>query len=115
MADYKLLPFAHPPLLTYHNQACVAGIAAQRKSGMTWYLNNAMQLLLEKKFLDGFTSPLIQIEGARYNDVDAIRYDEMSIRYVHDHIVDIIIKILDNDHYIMFFNADDYYIEGSVR
>ena len=112
MADYKLLPFTQPPLLTYHNQACVGVVAMQRKSGMTWYLNNAMQLSLEKKFLSGYTTPKLLIEGAMYTDVSAIKYEKFNIKFAPNGIVEAIVGMLDCNHYVLFHHADDYYIEG---
>lgn len=112
MKDEKILPFDEPPLLTYHNQACVGVAAMQSPGGMNWYLNNAVQMSLEKKYLGGYTTPLLKIVGCHYTDISVIRYETVNLKYIYKNFVDIVMEMINRDNYVLFYGADDYYLEG---
>ena len=112
MDDRKELPFEMPPLVTYHNQACPGVVAMRSPGGMGWYLNNAIQLSVEKKFLRGYTTPLLKIIGCTYSDISVIQYVTVNVKYIYENLVNAIVKMLDEGKYVGFMNADDFYIPG---
>jgi hypothetical protein len=98
--------------MTYHNQACVGVVAMKSPGGMNWYLNNAIQVSLEKKFLSGYTTPLLKIEGCLVTDVSVIEYEVFNLKYFQGAIIDAIVRMIDCGKYVMFHSADDFYIKG---
>ncbi len=112
MKEYKMLPVVMPPLSTYHYNACVGVVAMNHPSAYTWYYNSAVDITVEKKFLNGFTSPLIAVPGNTCYSMPFIQCEKVNLMFTMDYLKEIIRNMIDRDFYVFFSTADDYYIPG---
>lgn len=106
------LPLAKPLYSTYHHQGISTAILVDNPSIRNWYLNQVMILTCTRKFLNGFTTPEINIaESSWYSNpyLDKIQYNTQFLAG-HTHFV--IRKLLDSGYYVCFNKIDDYYVEG---
>ena len=62
MNKYVELPLVTPLYETYHNQGSATAIIANNPSIRNWYLNNAVNLVCNRKFLRGYTSPEVDVQ-----------------------------------------------------
>lgn len=112
MKEYKTLPVVMPPLTTYHYNACPGVVAMNHPKAYTWYYNNAVDITVQKKFLNGYTSPMIAVPGNTYENMTFIRCEKVNLIFTMDYLKEIIRRMIDQDFYVYFTSADDYYLPG---
>lgn len=106
------LPLIEPLYQTYHNQAPGTAIAVKNPTIRNWYLNQAVSLTCNRKFLKGFTSPEIMIVDSGWSVNPYLEKNWFSMQFVNGHINFIIREMIDNGYYVAFVGVDDYYVEG---
>lgn len=112
MNKYVELPLVTPLYETYHNQGSSTAIIANNPSIKNWYLNNAVNLYCNRKFLSGYTSPEIEIQDSSWSSNPYIEKRWFPMQYLNGHINSVIKNLLDDGYYVYFFGVDDYYVKG---
>lgn len=106
------LPLTEPLYSTYHMQGTGTAILVSNPSIQNRYLNQILMLTCSRKFLNGFTSPEINIADSAW-DVDPYldkKWYNMQFLEGYTHVV--IKKLLNAGYYVYFNGIDDYYVKG---
>ncbi len=106
------LPLIEPIYGTYHFQGSGAAILASNPSIRNWYLNQIMILFCEQRFLEGHTSPELNILYSFWSDNPYLEKYSYSTRFFKGHTGPIIRSMLDDGFYVYFEKVDDYFVEG---
>ena len=106
------LPLIEPLYETYHYQGPATAILSKNPSVRNWYLNEAVILACDRKFLSGYTTPLITVVGTSWDSNPYIEKRFMSSEFIKGYINPVIRELLDNGFYVIFADVDDYYIKG---
>ena len=106
------LPLIEPIYSTYHNgifSACIADNPTIRN----YYLNEVLILTCNRKFLSGYTSPQINVEGTSINNPHLVRH-RVSMQYLKGYINCVIRNMIDDGCYVYFSGIDDFYVQGKT-
>lgn len=106
------LPIAEALYSTYHYQGPGTAIAINNPTVRNWFLNHTVNLICNRKFLKGFTSPEITVDNSSWWVCPYFERIEISSRFAKGFINPIIREMLNNGYYVAFINIDDYYVEG---
>ena len=106
------LPLVDPIFSTYQFHACGAVAIHNNPSIRNWYLNQSVILSCNRKFLNGYTSPGIDIDGAKLYDNPHFEKYTYDMQFTKGYINPIIRELIDNGYYVYFKGIDDYYVEG---
>lgn len=106
------LPLVEPLYSTYHNQGSGAAILINNPSIRNWYLNQVMILTCTRKFLNGFTTPEINVAESSWNANPYFDKKRYAMQFLEGHVHFAIRKLLDAGYYVYFRGIDDYYVEG---
>ncbi len=96
----------------YNGQGAATGAIYANPSIKNWYYNNAMMLVCGRKFLDGYTSPQLNIEGTGVMNNPCFEKRWVGTKFLGGHIHYVIRAILDDGWFIYYCGVDDYYIKG---
>lgn len=77
-----------------------------------WYLNHAIHLSCTQRFLNGFTTPELNVVHSAWNDCPYFEQHWFSMKFLDGYVNPLIRNMLDNGYYVLFGGVDDYYIEG---
>lgn len=111
MKKFIELPLVEPMYSTYHNgivTACLVNNPTLRNA----YLNEAGILTCNRKFLSGYTSPEIDVEGTRIEDASFLIKQWISMIPLKHLLNSMIKNYLDEGYYVHYSGVDDYFIEG---
>lgn len=108
------LPLVEPIYSTYHYHGTGAAIINANPSIRNWYLNQVMNLRCSKKFLEGFTSPELNIDNASWHENPYLEKKWHSTQFAKGHINYIIRELLNCGYYVYFKGVDDYYVKGKT-
>ncbi len=106
------LPLVEPLYSTYHHQGPGTAILKDNPTIRNWFLNHAVSLQCSRKFLSGFTTPILNVQNASWNSTPYFDKQWCSARFAKGYINKIIIEMLNQGYYVSFGGFDDYYIEG---
>ena len=106
------LPLIEPLYSTYQFQGPCTATLARNPSIRNWYLNQVMILTCTRKFLNGFTTPEINIAGSNWVENPYLDKKWYGMQFLEGHTHFVIRKLLDAGYYICFSGIDDYYVEG---
>lgn len=106
------LPLSEPLYSTYHYQGTGTATLAQNPSIYNWYLNQAVILICNRKFLQGYTTPEISVAESSWNSNPYFDKKWYSMQFLDGHTGFVIRKMLDSGYYVFFSGIDDYYVEG---
>lgn len=112
MKDRVELPLIEPLYSTYHYQGPGTAILKDNPTVRNWYLNEAVVLTCNRKFLSGFTTPEIDVRSSTWNENPYLEQEWYSTRFAKGHIQHIIREMLDQCYYVAFGGIDDYYVKG---
>ena len=107
-----VLPLGKPFYSTYHFQGIIGAISLSNPSVRNWYLNESMSLCCERVFLFGFSSPHINILQSSWLDTPCFDKLIYPMRFLQEHVHELICKLIDNGYYVNFDGVDDYYLEN---
>ena len=112
MGKRVVLPIAEPAFCTYQSQAAGGVIQVDNPSLRNWYLNECVMLKCSKTFLDGYSSPLLQLVGSGHWEIPHM--EKATVRYSHigKYVNYAIRNFIDKGYYVIFTGADDFYIKG---
>lgn len=112
MKDCVELPICEPIYGTYHFQGAASALIVQNPSIRNWYLNEIMILQCNRKFLNGYTTPEINIVGSYLHENPYIIREAYPMRFIKGQLNNVIKNMLNDGYYVLFIGIDDYYIEG---
>ena len=112
MNKYVELPLVTPLYETYHNQGSATAIIANNPSIRNWYLNNAVNLVCNRKFLRGYTSPEVDVQYSSWTALPYIEEKWYYMKYLNGHINSVIKNLIDDGYYVFYSGIDDYYVKG---
>lgn len=105
------LPLIEPIYSTYH-YAPGSATLVNNPSIRNWYMNEIMILTCVRDFLNGLSTPQIDVVKSSWLDnpyLDKIFYNTQHLNgYVHY----LIRNLIDDGYYVCFSDIDDYYVEG---
>lgn len=110
MNKFVELPLVEPLYRTYHDGIVTASLA-QNPSIFNWFLSNTMILTCSRKFLSGFTTPLIRVENYSFNN-PLFYVKVIPMQFLKGYVNPIIRNLIDAGYYVYFDGVDDYYVEG---
>ena len=105
------LPLIEPIYSTYHN-APASAAAVNNPSIKNWFLNEIMMLTCNRIFLEGFTSPQINVLHSGIEDNPYFIKQNIDLKYIWGHIHSIMKRLIEDGYYIWFSGVDDYYVKG---
>ena len=108
------LPLVAPLYSTYHYQGIATAILVNNPSIRNWYLNQAMLLTCNRKFLQGFTTPQITIKDSAWSSIPYFERKFFAAEFLEGHTNFVIKRLLDAGYYVCFDGIDDYYIQGKT-
>lgn len=106
------LDIIEPLYGTYHMQGNGCAIIKNNPSIQNWYLNQAITLFCDNKFLQGYTSPELQIRGSQFFENPYLDRKYFHIKDLKSATNTVIRNLLDNGYYVGFDGIDDYYVRG---
>lgn len=106
------LPLVEPMYSTYHGQGPCVAISTLNPTIRNWYLNQIMNLTCSKKFLNGFTTPEINVVNSSWTANPFIEKIWITMRFTKGYINPIIREMLNERYYVCFGGIDDYYVKG---
>jgi len=106
------LPLLDPMYSTYHYQGPATAILVNNPTIRNWYLNQVMNLNCTCRFLNGFTTPEIDIKDASWHANPYLKTVWYEMQFLDGHIHYVIRKLLDEGYYVIFDYIDDYYVKG---
>ena len=105
------LPLIEPMYSTYHNgisSACIVNNPTIRN----YFLNDVLILTCNRKFLLGYTSPGINVEGSSIYDNPYLDRHLVNMHFLRGYINFVIRNMVDEGYYVHFSGIDDFYVEG---
>lgn len=106
------LPFTVPMFATYHYSAAAGVAFAQDSNAEKQILNQGLELVCERKFLRGYTTPLVEMWGTSLHSFSNLQRYIVHLYYAREFLDVVIHAMLDDGHYIYFDGFDDYYLPG---
>ena len=106
------LPLLEPIYSTYHYQGTYSACLCNNPSIKNAILNESIVLTCTRKFLNGFTTPEINIEKSSWLDSAHLDKQVFTLRYLDGQVNYVIRRLLDEGYYVYFSGIDDYYIKG---
>ena len=106
------LPISEPIYGTYHYQGSLGAVIYSNPSIRNWYLNEIFILECNTKFLKGYSSPEISVEGSSWYHCPHLERLFHSLKFAKGYINPIIRELINNGYYVGFSGVDDYYLEG---
>lgn len=115
MKKSKQLPIVVPRFSTYHYQLA-SGIPAAANPGLdNWFINNCVSLRCGRRFLDGFTTPEVNIEASDMKSMPYMEKVMVSGKFLDGKTAhDIICRMIDRDYYVYYDGVDDKPIKGKT-
>ena len=106
------LPLVEPIYSTYHCQGYSTAIPIDNPSIRNWHLNQVMILTCTRKFLNGFTTPEINISDSSWQSNPYLDKKWYGLQFIEGYIHIVIRRLVDAGYYVCFSGIDDYYVEG---
>lgn len=109
-----MLSYVEPMYSTYQFFSNAGIPAKQNETSDNWYYNNTVEWRCTRKFLQGFTTPEINLPYGTFWDMPLIDKIVITTRFARNCAVDIVKTMLDDGFYVVFTGVDDYYIKGKM-
>lgn len=107
-----MLPYVEPLYSTYHWLASAGIPAKQNDTSDNWYYNNTVEWRCTRKFLQGFTTPEMNLSCGSIWNMPFLDKIGVNTRFARRCALDIIKTMIDDGFYIAFSGVDDYYVKG---
>ena len=96
----------------YNTQGAGCAAIASNLSIKNWYYNNSLILVCGRKFLNGYTSPEVNVEKSSFYSNPCFEKKWIGIKYLGGHLHYVMRAILDDGWFIHYGGLDDFYIKG---
>lgn len=110
--DKVVLPLLEPGFSTYHGQAAAGAILSENPSVWNFFLNNAVGLRCNTKFLTGYSTPDLGVERSDFSECPAIDKRMIEMEFLGGYTEQVIRNFLRKGFYVFFGGVDDYYMDG---
>ena len=80
------LPVSEPVYSTYQYQGSMAGLLRCNPSLRNWYLNHALMLRCNRKFLTGYTTPEVDVVNSSWKNAPEVTEKRYSSEHLDGHI-----------------------------
>lgn len=108
------LPLTESMYKTYHSQGAGTAIISSNPSIRNWLLNEALVLQCNCKFLDGYTTPEINIKYSTWPENPYLEKKWCTVDIIGGYVNNIIRSMLKKGYYASYFGIDDFYIQGKT-
>ena len=106
------LPVSEPVYSTYQYQGSMAGLLRCNPSLRNWYLNHALMLRCNRKFLTGYTTPEVDVVNSSWKNAPEVTEKRYSSEHLDGHIHYAVRSLLNDGYYVYYTGLDDFYIPG---
>ena len=106
------LPVSEPVYSTYQYQGSMAGLLRCNPSLRNWYLNHALMLRCNRKFLTGYTTPEVDVVNSSWRNAPEVTEKRYSSEHLDGHIHYAVRSLLNDGYYVYYTGLDDFYIPG---
>ena len=106
------LPFSIPMISTFHNAAATGIAMAENKNAQIQILNQCTDLMCDRKFLHGYSSPVVELPETSFLTFSNLERYCVNLRYVYDFHSELIKSMLRDGKYVHYSFVDDYYLPG---
>ena len=106
------LPIVKPLYGTYQNHGAGSAVLKSNPSIRNWYLNQVMILQCNRKFINGFTTPNIDIPQAWWHNQPYLEQKRYEMQYLSGYVNPVIRELLSDGYYVAFEGVDDFYVPG---
>jgi len=101
-----------PPVYSTHHNGFFSALLAENPTIRNWYLTNILMLRCDQKFLLGYTTPKINVEGLAWHENPYLEKKIIPVEFLGGYAKPIIRNLIDRGYYVYFEAVDDYYVEG---
>ena len=108
------LPILKPWFGTYHCHGSGDAALYRNPTMLKWHLNQSVALVCSTRFLEGYTSPEVNVELTSVQEnpyLDRVCYP---LRYLGRAANAVICSLLEDGYYVYYHGVDDYYIPGKT-
>lgn len=112
MADSASLPYRVPWFAFTQGHAAPGLAMAGHPTAYNSYLNQCTTLNCSRRFLFGYTSPLVAISRGCISDFACLEKYATSARFCYPYHKELIKQMIDEGFYVYFSEVDDYYLPG---
>lgn len=105
------LPLISPVYSTYHH-GFFSALLADNPTIRNWYYMNVIILQCNTKFLGGYTTPQINVEGISFKCNPFLEKITIPMQFLKGCMGPTIRNLINKGYYIHFTGVDDYYVEG---
>lgn len=106
------LPIVKPIYSVYHCQGSASAVIASNLSVRNWYLNHAIILSCDNRFLFSNHSPDVNVCHSNLDSAPYLENRSINTLYLNGYIHPAIRAMLDDGFYVYYTVIDDYYIKG---
>ena len=112
MGNSVLLPFEMPLFATTQSSAAASFAMIGHSTAHYQTLNQATNICCSRKFIKGFTTPLVYIPNIQIFSYTFMERYGVSLRHTKKYCIDIIKQMIDEGFYVYYVKVDDFYIPG---
>lgn len=112
MERSKQLPYKEPPFCTFQYYGCPGVAAMQNPTAYNHYLNECIMLDCTRKFLRGYTSPDLGVQGANREALYFLERPYVRRGFMDGCEMQVIRNMIDRDYYVYFNMVDIFYIDN---
>ena len=112
--DKVVLPLLEPGFSTFHGQAAAGAILSGNPSVWNFFLNNAVDLKCNTKFLTGYSTLDLGVDRSDFSECPAIDKRMCHMEFLEGYTEQIIKNFLKHGFYVFFDGVDDYYMDGKT-
>ena len=106
------LMLLEPMYSTYHYQTPSAAFIMNNPSIRNWTLTEVMILACTVRFLDGYTTPQLDVVKSFWDDNPNFKKKWYDMYFLNGYTNIIIKNLVDAGYYVYFTDIDDYYVRG---
>ena len=112
--DKIILPLMEPGYSTYHGQAAAGAILTENPSVWNFYINRAVNLSCNTKFLEGYSTPDLGVDRSDFTECPVIDKRMIEMEFIGKYTEQVIKNFLKSGFYVFFGGVDDYYMDGKT-
>ena len=106
------LPIIKPIYSVYHSQGSASAVISSNPSVKNWYLNHAIILSCDNRFLYSSHSPDVSVCHSNLDSAPYLDQRSVNTLYLNGYVHPVIRAMLDDGYYVYYTVIDDYYIKG---
>lgn len=112
MAKSVCLPFEVPTFATVQNSGAAELAMIGHDTAFNQVLNQCTNIRCTRNFLKGYTSPQVSIPNVEIHCYKFMERNGLNCKYIQKYCMEIIKSMLDDNMYVYYTAADDFYLPG---